>query len=58
MEREAFFSGYCRQIDGSRTVCVEAEGSNLLQADCLMESCPYSAQCPIQEKIESFLKET
>ena len=58
MEREAFFNGYCRQIDGSRTVCVEAEERELTQTDCLMDSCPYNAQCPIHEKIESFLNET
>lgn len=57
MEREAFYSGYCRQIDSSRTVCVEAEDSRLTQTDCLMDSCPYGAQCPIHEKIENFLKE-
>ncbi len=57
MEREAFFSGYCRQIDGSRTVCVEAQDQELTQTDCLMDACPYSTQCSIHEKIEDFLKE-
>lgn len=57
MEREAFFSGYCRQIDGNRTVCVEAEDQTLTQTDCLMENCPYSTQCPVHEKIDSFLNE-
>lgn len=56
MERETFISGYCRQVDGSRTVCVEAEGSTLLQADCLYDSCPYSPQCTIHQKIEEFLE--
>ena len=57
MEREAFLNGYCRQIDGSRTVCVEADGNELTHTDCLMENCPYNAQCPLHEKIESFLVE-
>ena len=57
MEREAFFNGYCRQIDGSRMVCVEADGSTLTQTDCLMDQCPYREQCPIHEKIENFLQE-
>ena len=57
MEKESFFSGYCRQIDGSRMVYVEADGHILTQTDCLMERCPYQEQCPIHKKIETFLKE-
>lgn len=57
MERETFISGYCRQADGSRTVCVEAEGSSLTQTDCLYDDCPYNAGCPICEKIKNFLDE-
>mgnify|MGYP003302997148 CR=1 FL=1 len=33
MEREAFFTGYCRQTDGARTVCVEAEDGELNASD-------------------------
>lgn len=57
MEREAFFSGYCRQIDDSRMVCVEAEGSTLTEVDCLYENCPYGSDCTVHQKIEIFLKE-
>ena len=57
MEREAFFSGYCRQIDGARTVTVEAEGQNLTETDCLYENCPYASNCPVAEKIRIFLEE-
>ncbi len=56
MEREAFFSGYCRQIDDSRMVCVEAEGTCLLEADCLFETCPYGSECTVHQKIEEFLQ--
>ena len=56
MEREAFFSGYCRQLDGARTVAVEAQGKELTEADCLYENCPYAPSCPIAEKISQFLE--
>ncbi len=54
---EAFFSGYCRQIDGSRMVAVEKEGNLLTEADCVYEACPYAASCPIGQKITAFLEE-
>lgn len=57
MERETFFSGYCRCIDASRTVMVEAEGKTLLEADCNYADCPYRPACPIAEKIRSFVEE-
>ena len=57
MEREAFFSGYCRQSDGARTVAVEALGSALTEVDCLYETCPYRPVCTIAEKIAGFLQE-
>ena len=56
MEREAFFSGYCRQLDGPRTVAAEAQGSTLTEVDCLYENCPYTPSCPIAEKITDFLQ--
>lgn len=51
MDKEAFFSGYCRALDGSRTVMVE-EG----EADCLYPDCPYAPACPIAEKITALLQ--
>lgn len=57
MERESFFSGYCRQVDGNRMVCVEADGDRLIEADCFYETCPYGPECTIHEKIEKFLQE-
>ena len=44
---EQFYSGYCRQLDNSRTVLVE-DG----EADCLYPDCPYCANCPIAREIE------
>ena len=52
MKQEAFFTGYCRQVDGSRTVMVE-EG----EPDCLYPDCPYTQNCPIAEGITTFLQE-
>lgn len=57
MEREAFFSGYCRQMDDNRMVCVEADGNHLMEADCLYETCPYGSECAVHEKIEKFLQD-
>ncbi len=56
MEREAFFSGYCRQSDGARTVCVVAEDENLTEVDCLYDSCPHADCCPIGKNIRYFVK--
>lgn len=57
MSKEVFFSGYCRVLDGSRTVCVEAEGAELLEADCCYGSCLYQKECHIARSIEALLQE-
>lgn len=46
---EACFSGYCRQIDNSRTVFCEFEVDprRLTDADCLFPNCEYSSECPV-----------
>ncbi len=51
MDKEAFFSGYCRALDGSRTVMVE-DG----EPDCLYPDCPYAQNCPIAQKITELLQ--
>ena len=56
MEREGFFSGYCRCIDGSRTVCAVAEKEELTEVDCLFPDCPHAPDCPIGQKIREFLE--
>ncbi len=43
---EAFFSGYCRVLDGARTVLVE-DG----ETDCDYPDCPYAQSCPIGKQI-------
>lgn len=53
MEVEKFFSGYCRQLDGSRTVCAVLENGNLTEIDCCYGTCPYQTGCPIAKEIES-----
>lgn len=57
MEREAFFSGYCRQIDGSRVVWVEAEGNSLTDAACCYPDCPYVSNCTIAGQINDFINQ-
>lgn len=57
MEKESFFSGYCRQIDNSRMVAAVKEGDVLLEVDCCYPDCTYSADCVIAKKITEFLQE-
>ena len=56
MYKEEFFSGYCRQLDGARTVVAVAENGKLTEVDCLYENCPYATDCPIAEKLRQFLQ--
>lgn len=51
MSEEHFFSGYCRRIDGSRTVCAETENGALAEADCSYGSCPYEIECTIGKRL-------
>lgn len=57
MEKECFFSGYCRRIDNSRMVAAVKENSVLLEVDCCYPECPYCPDCVIAHKISAFLKE-
>ena len=54
MEQEAFFSGYCRQLDESRMVSVVAEGGTLAEVDCCYVNCPHSDVCTIAQSIRQF----
>lgn len=56
MEKEGFFSGYCRQIDNSRTVVAVAEDGALTEVDCCFESCVHAADCTVGKNITEFLK--
>lgn len=52
METEHFFSGYCRCLDGSRTVEVISEDGKLTEVDCSYFGCLYRASCPIAKEID------
>ena len=56
MEKEFFFSGYCRCQDQSRMVAAVAEDGVLLEADCSFGACPHEPACVIAEKIREFLQ--
>lgn len=55
METENFLSGYCRQLDDSRTVAVITENSMLTEVDCCFETCIYRPGCPIALQIEEII---
>ena len=52
MEKELFLSGYCRCLDGSRTVALVTVDGTLEEVDCAYPGCPYAPNCPIAHKIE------
>ena len=56
MEQESFFSGYCRVMDQSRTVCAVKENGVLIEVDCSFGGCPYEDVCTVAQKIREFLK--
>lgn len=57
MEREVFFSGYCRVLDGSRTVCAVEENGELTDVDCSFFDCPYAPQCTVAAQIRGLSEE-
>lgn len=56
MSEESFFTGYCRRIDGSRTVCAQVENGKLESVDCGYEGCCHAGQCAIGAKIRELAK--
>lgn len=56
MEKEMFFTGYCRQTDSARTVAAVAEGTSLTEVDCCFPDCAYARDCPIGKDIFLFLE--
>ena len=52
MEKEIFLSGYCRVLDGSRTVEVLFEDGKLTEVDCNYGHCVYEPNCPIARRIK------
>ncbi len=57
MEKENFISGYCRTVDGSRTVCVVTENGKLVEVDCSFETCPYTPNCTVAAQIAQLTME-
>ncbi len=51
MEEEKFLRGYCRQLDGSRTVEVIVENGEVTEVDCCYFSCVHRANCTIAKEI-------
>ena len=52
METERFLSGYCKALDGSRTVLAVYEDGALTEADCAYPNCPHAPGCPIAQKLQ------
>ena len=47
---EKILSGYCRCLDSSRIVTLEADGGKWY-ADCSYGNCPYEGSCDIAQRI-------
>ena len=56
MEIEKFFSGYCRQLDGARTVEVIAEDGQITEVDCCYENCIHAPNCTIAQEIRQLIE--
>ena len=57
MEQELFFSGYCRCLDGSRTVEVIVENGSVTEVDCAWPDCIHRVSCPIAKEIDARTKQ-
>ncbi len=55
MEKETFFTGYCRAIDQSRMVTVETDDGVLTEVDCCFETCVHTPNCLIAKSIRELL---
>ena len=52
MEKEYFFTGYCRALDSARTVEVIVEGKQVTEVDCAWPNCIHRSVCPIAKQID------
>ena len=52
MEIEKFVSGYCRQLDAARTVCVVLENGEIVEVDCCYGCCTHKNNCPLAKEFE------
>ena len=57
MEKEYFFSGYCRTLDAGRTVAVLQEDGKITEIDCCYNACPHTGSCLIAKDIDNLIKE-
>lgn len=57
METEKFISGYCKQLDGSRTVTAVLENGVLTEVDCCYGSCLYEANCPVARELQQLTQQ-
>ena len=57
MEKEAFFSGYCRTIDDSRMVSICVQDGVLTEVDCCYENCVHTPNCIIAKNIKALLEQ-
>lgn len=55
MEQEIFATGYCRMLDGSRTVEILITDGELTEVDCCYGSCIHESVCQIGQKIRDAL---
>ena len=55
MEKEVFFSGYCRQLDASRMVAVFVVDGALDEVDCRYGDCPHAPNCQIAKQIDALI---
>ena len=56
LEIEKFLSGYCRNTDESRMVCVVTEDGKLIEVDCFYECCPFTGECTVAQSIRELLQ--
>ena len=52
MEQELFFTGYCRCLDGARTVEVLVEDGQVTEVDCAWPGCIHRSTCLIAKEID------
>ncbi len=50
---ELLVSGYCRCLDGARTVLAEPDGDGI-EADCSYADCPHRQSCQIAQQLDAF----
>ncbi len=56
MDLEEFIRGYCRAVDGARTVTLEGTGGDF-EVDCGYGKCPHEPECPIAQRIRELTQE-